>query len=323
MEISAVDAVTPAIDRAKHVCFNPLDLGKWFLLGFCAFLAYLGQGGGGFPNFSGNIGGGPGGASSEIQQALDWIKANLGLVVLLAVAFMAVSFVIGQLVLWLQSRGTFMFIDGIVHNRGLVVQPWHEFAELGNSLYMFRFAISCVSYLVMLVVVGLPALIAWGDLMTLRFTSASLIGIILFLVLWIPAILVFFIVHWLVMEFVAPTMYLRRIRALEAWQVVRSEIVAGRTGTLFVYFLLKVLLGMVVGFLATVATCLTCCVAGLPYIGSVILLPLFVFDRSYSLHFLEQFGPQWKFFQDEAPPPPPIESGPYEPPQIAPPPLPR
>jgi hypothetical protein len=45
-----------------------------------------------------------------------------------------------------------------------------------------------------------------------------------------------------------------------------------------------------------IATCLTCCLAAIPYLGSVILLPLLVFDRAYPLYFLEQFGPEWRFF---------------------------
>jgi hypothetical protein len=32
-----------------------------------------------------------------------------------------------------------------------------------------------------------------------------------------------------------------------------------------------------------VGTCVTCCVAALPYLGAVVFLPLFVFSRAYSL----------------------------------------
>jgi hypothetical protein len=50
----------------------------------------------------------------------------------------------------------------------------------------------------------------------------------------------------------------------------------------------------------------TCCIAGclivLPYLGAVILLPVTVFKRSYSLYYLAQFGPAYNVF----PPPPPV-----------------
>ena len=43
MTISVIDPVSPAIERTKLVLFQPFDLGKWFKLGFCAFLATLGD----------------------------------------------------------------------------------------------------------------------------------------------------------------------------------------------------------------------------------------------------------------------------------------
>jgi hypothetical protein len=37
----------------------------------------------------------------------------------------------------------------------------------------------------------------------------------------------------------------------------------------------------------------------IPYVGTVILLPLFVFLRCYNLSFLEQFGERWRFYRFE------------------------
>jgi hypothetical protein len=48
--------------------------------------------------------------------------------------------------------------------------------------------------------------------------------------------------------------------------------------------------------------CVTCCLAGLPYLGTVFFLPLFVFARSYSLYFLRQFGPQYNLIAELPPP---------------------
>jgi hypothetical protein len=45
--VSVIDPITPAIDRVKLILFRPFDMGKWFVIGFCAWLAYLGGGGGG------------------------------------------------------------------------------------------------------------------------------------------------------------------------------------------------------------------------------------------------------------------------------------
>jgi hypothetical protein len=44
----------------------------------------------------------------------------------------------------------------------------------------------------------------------------------------------------------------------------------------------------------------TCCIAGclmaLPYVGTVALLPVLVFKRSYSIYYLAQFGPAYNVF---------------------------
>lgn len=74
---------------------------------------------------------------------------------------------------------------------------------------------------------------------------------------------------------------------------------SGNGLTFFLYFLMKVVIGIAVGFLAMGATCLTCCIVAIPYVGSVILLPLSVFMQAYPLCFIEQFGPKWQFFSSE------------------------
>ncbi len=60
--------------------------------------------------------------------------------------------------------------------------------------------------------------------------------------------------------------------------------------TFALYFLFKILLGLGLVLISCVVTCLTCCIAALPYIGAVILLPAHVFRRCYSIGFLSQFG---------------------------------
>jgi hypothetical protein len=74
--------------------------------------------------------------------------------------------------------------------------------------------------------------------------------------------------------------------------------------TLMLYVLVKMVTTMIVGAIAMFVILMTCCLAALPYIGSVILLPLTVFVRSYSLCFIEQFGPDWQFFAATGPEPP-------------------
>ena len=91
-------------------------------------------------------------------------------------------------------------------------------------------------------------------------------------------------------------MYLRSQRTMEAWSTVRHEIIRGNVGTIILFYLMKFVLSIAIAIIALLATCMTCCVVAVPYLGTVILLPLFVFERSYSLCLIEQFGPRWQVF---------------------------
>src|SRR5215472_8329157 len=64
-EVSVTVPLSQALERVKLILFRPFDIGKWFTIGFCAWLAYLGQQG-----FRGNFGGGRGG-DGKVQ---DWAR---------------------------------------------------------------------------------------------------------------------------------------------------------------------------------------------------------------------------------------------------------
>ena len=57
---------------------------------------------------------------------------------------------------------------------------------------------------------------------------------------------------------------------------------------------------MAIGAIVFALGCITCCCAwcimAIPYIGTVALLPIFVFARSYSLYYLAQYGRQYDVF---------------------------
>src|SRR5580658_8215737 len=65
MEISVVEPVSPALERAKRMLFKPFNPDKWFTIGFCAWLALLGESGGGL---HGNFGGGNGSNNNSSGQ---------------------------------------------------------------------------------------------------------------------------------------------------------------------------------------------------------------------------------------------------------------
>ncbi len=282
-----------AVDRAKRVLFKPFQIGKWFTLGFCAFLAQLGEGGGCNFNLPVGGGGGPGPAmpapSSPSFEEWSWLIPLMVVAVIMVLAIMV-------LVIWLKCRGKFMFMDGIVRNSGQVVDPWKYFRVQGNSLFCFNLVFGLASLLSIFLIGGIGVAIAWPDIQAGQLSIYGVVAIILVSLLFLFIMLAALVITFLLEHCVVPAMYLRGQRVMEAWHTVRSEILPGNTGRLILFFLMRLLLNIGIAVATGLLTCLTCFLAALPYLGSVITLPFSVFMQAYTLHFLEQFGPEWSFF---------------------------
>ena len=351
MNISITKPISASIERTKKILFQPFAAGKWFSLGFCAFLAQCGRGGGanynynsgpssgggpgmpgppstpgvpgmpgvpgvpGVPAIPGSGGAGTGGISSPGMgassgtgtNAMDTFTAELNhlwqwfisLDPVLVIAVLIGGLLAGFVFLWLGSRGTFMFLDGVVHNRGLIKQPWREYRELSNSLTMYRLALAAIALGLMGLSVGLGLAIAWPDIQANQFEQMAIAGLTVAVGTFLLSVLVLVMIDLSLFDFVVPIMYMGDLRTTEAFGIFRREILRGHVGVFFLFYLMKLVLGIIIGLLAIVATCVTCCVAAVPYLGTVILLPFIVFSRCYPLYFLQQFGPQWQIFSKE------------------------
>ena len=73
-----------------------------------------------------------------------------------------------------------------------------------------------------------------------------------------------------------------------------------------VVWLFQIVLGLATGIVIVIAflatCCIACCVMMLPYLGTVLLLPILVFKRSYSLYYFAQYGPPYDVFPLPTPP---------------------
>jgi hypothetical protein len=299
--ISVITPIHQAVERTRKVLFAPFDLPKWLGLALCAFLADLGSGGNMWHGWGDHGGGG----RSVGPGTGPWIESNLGLIVVGTLIALVVVAAIGALVLWLTCRGQFMFMDGIVRNRGDVVRPWHAYRRHANDLFVFTFLAHLGGLLGVAVFGAMGVLIAWPDLQSGHFGGSGLAGVAIGGLLVSLFVLTVIIVRVLLRDFVIPTMYLRDVRIMDAWSIVGAEILPGNAGVIILFYLMRIVLAIACAALVVLAVCFTCCIVGLPYIGTVILLPLVVFSRAYTLHFIEQFGPNWKLFTDDTPPAPP------------------
>lgn len=299
--ISVIDPLTPAFERVKTILFRPFDLTKWFVIGFCAWLAYLGEGGGGGgggPNFQG--GGDP---REAFEKTKDFFFDNLHWIVPVAVIAIMVIVVVALLVTWLSSRGRFMFLHCVARNRAEIKTPWTKFRQHANSLFLFRIVLGIIGFLTIAFIVLTVSLIAFFSKVRFGFNIFSLGSMVLTGLLFIAAIIVLLVIKAFTTDFVVPIMFLQTTNCLDGWRRF-LEILSARKGAFALYILFRILIGIAIGVMVLAVVLATCCCAGcilaIPYIGTVLMLPVLVFTRSYSLYYLRQYGPELDVFSPEA-----------------------
>jgi hypothetical protein len=300
-EVSVTVPLSQALERVKLILFRPFDLGKWFTIGFCAWLAYLGErGGSGFNggnSFSNH--GNHTGAQQQFQHAWSYVVANLAWILPLFIALIALGLGLWVLFMWLGSRGKFMFLHCVALNQAEVTVPWNRYAKEAMSLFYFRLVLGLIGSIVNL---SLIAVVAIPVIMMVKAGAASVPGVMIAaggLLLFIAALVVFLLILSLTDSFVVPIMYLRGTKCLAAWRELRG-LLAAHLGGFVIYFLFTFVLSLAIAMILVFVMLLTCCIAGclmaIPYIGTVILLPVLVFKRSYSLYYFAQYGKEYDVF---------------------------
>lgn len=298
--VSVIVPISQALDRVRRLLFQPFDLGRWFVIGFGAWLANLGEQGFHWNYNFGSPHGGHGGGnlSHEFERLKDFVLGNLGWLVPLVVTLLVVALALGVLLTWLNSRGKFIFLHCVALNKAEVSEPWRQFAREGNSLFWFRLVLGLIG---MLLTLPLLALIAVLVIRMVRLGEPNAGGIALAagaFLLVLALALVCFLIGKLTTDFVVPIMFLRRQKCLASWRELRG-LLAANFGNFILYLLFQIVLSLVTGvivLLVAILTCCCCCLLLLPYLGTVLMLPVFVFHRAYSLHYLAQFGREFDVF---------------------------
>jgi hypothetical protein len=187
---------------------------------------------------------------------------------------------------------------------GAIVEPWCEYRKEGNSYFFFllglMFAVLLLAGLMLASVIGL----GWLKQGAGETGSITSIGFLVFLgVFWVSIVIFVSIATY----FMVPVMYRRRCRAIAAFRDV-TRLIWHHLGSFSLLCLFEFVLILAVLLIGAIVTCATCCLAALPYLGTVILLPLFVCLRAFGLVFLRQFGPDYDVWMSSMPPEPPLAS---------------
>ena len=296
MIIQYAEPLTRAWERMKSALFKPFDLVIWFKVGFTAFLATMldgGRQGGGANHDIGDFGYHDWeGLAEAPRQAWEWLTEHPGwfFLILFGIFFL---FVVLVLLTWLSSRGKFMFLDNVVHQSANVTQPWHEYRREGFSLFLWRMGFGLIT----LFVTGILLSYFWHGLVDWNsdngFYNAPWMLFVqmgLFFFFFIVAVAY---IGMLLEHFVVPIMYKDRVTSSQAWSKFLS-IHWKQLGHFIIYALIIILLYIVMGVAIIMFSLFTCCIGLLliiiPYVGSVVWLPISYLFRAYSLEFLAQFA---------------------------------
>ena len=307
-QISVVEPIGAAIEKTKQILFRPFNISKWFAIGFCAWLATLGSGGRSNLNF-GNWGSHE--QSPDFQQEIHNVKEavleNLPIVIGVGALVILVILVLSLVFMWLKSRGQFMFFHCVSRDKGEVVKPWKQYAQQANSLFLFRLVLGLAGVAVsILLIVPLVAIgFSFAKTGIAGFALANLVWAFLLIFCIIMVALTLSGIRLLTDDFVVPIMSLRRCSVTEGWKEFWRLLMSNK-GPFTVYLLFLFVIGLAIGMIILLAVLVTCCCAAcflmIPYIGTVVMLPILVWRRAYSLLYLSQYGPEFDVFVPEPTP---------------------
>jgi len=285
--------------RTQRMLFRPFRFEFWLTLGFAAFLSEGlthsggGGGGGGGHNFGWHERG------AAFREGMRHVASFLlhpvwGVLIVCFLGLFAIALLV---FMWLSSRGKFIFLDDVLHERAAIVAPWKQFAREGNSLFVFWLVLSIASILAV-VGVSLPLIPAVLNAAATGEGWPLVIGIV---VSWwatamVPLVLVIAYTHLFLFQFVVPIMYRERIGVMVAWSrflaLFRAHVWSFLAYGVF-YLVLLIGFAIAAGIVGFSTCCVGFIVMGLPYIGAVVLLPAHVLFRGLGPEFLAQFGPEW------------------------------
>lgn len=270
-DISVLKPLMPSLRKTGELVFRSFTLLKWLMLSFAAWLANLGLGEGlGYRTF-------------HVKEIFRRAKHPEAVIV-----YIGLVLILWILAVWISSRGKFVFLEDVAGAVYGLRAPWRKFAAEGDSLFYFRIVLGL--FLVLSVVV----LIFFLQLLSLFLhlagsgtapRAAAILAAIVLSIFWAAF-------YRLLEDFIIPLMYLKRLKAKEAAAFFFSFFRRYQK-----YFYLYLFFQIIIGFGALcmiyLVNLLTFRMFQMPFISTVVLLPVYVFVRVYPLNFLRQFGEEY------------------------------
>ena len=299
------------------ILFRPFDFGKWCAIGLSAFLAGFLQGGNGFnASFNTNglnnntlnkYGGGVQNPKFDLHQFNTNINhavagMQIGIIILIALVIIVLVFGFIFLLYWLGARGQFMFLDNIVRNRGAIAWPWKYYARQANSLFGFYLLIMVISLAIFIPILVVVVLLCIPLFQQQRWpVGAEIAGLVALGLIYLGLVIVFSFILFVFREFGVPLMFRRGLLARQAF-LESLKILRQHPGSVALFVLLRIAIFIGVAIISVIICCATCCIGTLPYVGTVLLLPVLIYVKCFTLDCLAQFGPEYDVWTVDVPP---------------------
>jgi hypothetical protein len=249
--LSAVDAIKPAMDRAREQLFSPFRAGFWWRMAVLAtFTGEISSGGG--VNFPSDFNlpqpqNRPGTRGFMALAPWDWNSVMQALPWVLALAFFVSILVL--IFLYVHSVLRFVMFDSVITGQCSLRRGWTRWRAGGVQYFLWLMAFHFVVLAGFVLLVGLPVFYAWQrgvfhapkDHMGLMIAG----GLVLFLLLLVFGLLIA-AVNVLAKDFVLPIMALEGVSALEGWRRLLAKMSASK-GSYAGYLGMKLLLAIALG----------------------------------------------------------------------------
>jgi hypothetical protein len=203
---------------------------------------------------------------------------------------------------WLWTRGEFILIDGVAQDRAAFVDQWREAAPQSNALMVFRVVMGLIQSGILAVALGV---MSW-----------HLVGVLLWSVPINPLLIAGVCGGWMVLAtaiglpvgvvevMLAKVMYARRCSVTEGLATTVS-LIQRDLGSFVVFLIARIVLAIAV-FVATMwIALLVCFLSWIPYLSTLVILPLIVIRVAFDLHFIAGYGGEFAMLGPDVRSPPP------------------
>jgi hypothetical protein len=314
-KIICMSAADIAWKKMVALLFKPFCFTKWFYLGFCVWMATLLDGSSNFYNYRVPQKNEKNESSREFINALDRIfngesgtflsrssaelkipEQYITLIIASIIIFLVILLLITVILIWFRSRFKLILLDNLIHDQTEIISAWRKFRAGGNNIFSWYIILGVIAILLYSVcfIVAAFGFIPWfraclfnHKLLTpeafhifLMATAMSFMCIIT---------IAFALINFIFDELVIPVIYWTGSSVMPAWVKI-GILLRANLGSFCRYLCLYLIFSIIAGSAIILAGLLTCCLGLLllliPIIGTVIILPVPVFFKFFSLEFL-------------------------------------